>query len=175
MRRAVGAVLTVLIGGLLALPQAGVAKVRDGLEYGVKANYLVRFAAFVEWPSTAFASSTSPMVICVAGRDPFGRALDQAAEGQTAQNRPIVVRRLMPTPVEAAGCHILYAAPNVSPAYPAGASGQLLVSEAGGRGAIVFLIRGGRVRFAIDQAAARRSGLRMSSRLLHLAVSVRGP
>ncbi len=78
------------------------------LEYAVKANYLVRFTAFVEWPPRAFADPRAPVVICVAGRDPFGATLDRAARGQTAYGRPLTVRR--PATREAtAGCHVLYA------------------------------------------------------------------
>ena len=54
----------------LSLP-AFAAPVPASLEYSVKANYLVRFAAFVDWPAQAFADSRSPVVLCVAGRDPF--------------------------------------------------------------------------------------------------------
>jgi hypothetical protein len=143
------------------------------LEYGVKANYLVRFAAFVEWPPTAFVASTTPVTLCVAGRDPFGRALDQAAAGQTAHGRRILVLR-PDSPAAADGCHILYAGPAADPAYLTPRRSRLLVTEAGSPGMIAFVIRDRRVRFEIDQAAARQAGLVMSSRLLGLAVSVRG-
>lgn len=157
----------------LALPTMAFSQTAASLEYGVKANYLVRFAAFVEWPPSAFVSGAAPMALCVAGRDPFGRALDQAAAGQTAQGRRLVVQRVQ-TPAAAAGCHILYVAPDAAPAYFAVAPGRLLVTEHGGHGAIMFLVRDARVRFEIDQGAARRSGLAMNSRLLALAVTVRG-
>jgi hypothetical protein len=143
------------------------------LEYGVKANYLVRFAAFVEWPPTAFVASTTPVTLCVAGRDPFGRALDQAAAGQTAHGRRILVLR-PDSPTAADRCHILYAGRGADPAYLTPRRSRLLVTEAGSPGLIVFVIRDRRVRFEIDQAAARQAGLVMSSRLLGLAVSVRG-
>ena len=52
----------------------------------------------------------------------------------------------------------------------------LTVSDQGLRspGAVIrFVLRQGRVRFAIDELAARSSGLMISSKLLNLAASVR--
>ncbi len=166
--------LALILGGLLqTLAVPAFAQTSASLEYGVKANYLVRFAAFVEWPPSAFDSAASPLVLCVAGSDPFGRSLDEAARGQTAHNRRFVIRRPR-TPAASAGCHILYVAPGAEPGYLAPTAGRLLVTEAGTPGTIVFLIRERRVRFDIDHGAARRSGLAMSSRLLDLAITVRG-
>ena len=119
-RRASFRVLVALLWSL-PLPVVATPQPAQTLEYSVKANYLVRFAAFVDWPPRAFASSQSPVVICVAGRDPFSGA-------------------------------------NVS----------------SDRGMIHFAISDDRVRFHIDLQAASRSGLSISSRLLNLALSVRG-
>lgn len=157
----------------LALTGWAVEARAQNLEYAVKANYLVRFAVFVEWPATAFPDATAPLTICVAGRDPFGATLDQAAAAQTAQGRRIRLRRL-PGQAGGAGCHIVYlghgAAIDVAP-------GALVVTDAAvseRRGMIHFVLVSNRVRFHIDQTAARQAGLTMSSRLLNLAVSVRG-
>lgn len=150
----------------------------QSLEYSVKANYLIRFAAFVEWPSRAFASPQAPVVLCVVGRDPFEGALDRLARGQTAHGRPLAVRR--PATVDAtAGCHILYVGQGGSALIPAVAEPRavLLVTDAAvttERGMIHFAVSESRVRFHIDLQAASRSGLSISSRLLNLALSVRG-
>lgn len=160
-------------GCLMQVASEAAAQATTSLEYRVKANYLVRFAAFVGWPASAFASSSTPLTLCVAGRDPFGVALDQAAAGQTAHARPIVVRRPQ-TPSEAASCHLIYAAQGSGAGYRVPMQGRLLVTEAGDTGMIAFHLRDGRVRFDVDLVAARRSNLTLSSRLLDLAVSVRG-
>jgi hypothetical protein len=164
--------LVMLVTGMTTTAHA---QSQAGLEYAVKANYLVRFAAFVDWPVSAFSTGTSPVVVCVVGRDPFGPTLEQAVTGQVAHSRRIVVRRPQ-SASEAMACHILYAAPDAGAAYLTDAPGRLVVTEAsrGRAGAIAFVIRDGRVRFHIDQSAARRSGLTMSSRLLDLALTVRG-
>ncbi|HWQ88246.1 YfiR family protein [Brevundimonas sp.] len=162
--------------GLTLLAAAWPAAAQSRLEYSVKANYLVRFAAFVEWPPRVFSTPQAPVVICVVGRDPFGAALDTAARAQTAYGRPLAVRR----PANAAamaGCHIVYAGQGGgTAAAAAGQPGVLLVTDgaASDRGAVHFVLSEGRVRFHIDQQAAARNGLTISSRLLNLALSVRG-
>ncbi len=173
-----GRLIAVLLGaaGLVAGPAPTPAKAQNNLEYAVKANYLVRFAAFVDWPARAFAGPQAPVVICVAGRDPFGATLDRAAGGQTAHGRPLAVRR--PATREAtAGCHILYLGQGAVAPAPSDRAGLLLVTDGARpaeRGTVHFVLSDARVRFHIDQQAATRGGLTISSRLLNLALSVRG-
>jgi len=172
-------VLVALLQGLApaALAGSGAAQpAQTTLEYSVKANYLVRFAAFVEWPAPAFASARSPVVLCVAGRDPFNGALDRAARGQSAHGRALAVRR--PATAEAAaGCHILYVGRGGGGQVPGAQRAVLVVTDAAvssDRGMVHFVIDDDRVRFHIDLQAASRSRLSISSRLLNLALSVRG-
>lgn len=160
---------------ILAVPggAASEAAAQSNLEYSVKANYLVRFAAFVDWPASAFADAQAPVSICVVGRDPFGVVLDRAARDQTAHGRVLAVRR--PATAEAtAGCHILYVAQdNGTVARP----GMLIVTDAAfssRRGMIHFVVSDARVRFHIDLQAASHERLSISSRLLNLALTVRG-
>ncbi len=151
---------------------------QSALEVSVKASYLVRFAAFVEWPARAFATAQSPVTLCVAGRDPFGATLTRAAAGQTAYGRSLVVRRA-PTAAAAGGCHILYVARDGGDVRRGLGSrpGMLVVTDAAvapERGMIHFVLSDARVRFHIDQRAASASGLSVSSRLLNLALTVQG-
>lgn len=172
-RRILG--MGLFVWGALAA-QATAAPTQTDLEYSVKANYLVRFAAFVEWPPRAFSGPQAPVVICVAGRDPFGAALDRAARAQTAFGRALTVRR--PASADgAAGCHILYVGQGAGALIPQTArrTGLLVVTDsaiASERGMIHFVVADARVRFHIDQQAAAHGGLSISSRLLNLALSV---
>ena len=172
-------------GGLGALPAVlaltaalGPASAQTSLEIAVKATDLYKFAAFVDWPASAFAGPTEPAVLCVTGDDPFGPVLDQVVRGQRVGDRPIEVVRL--DRVErGAPCTILFAARSRRQP-PAEAldrvRGQpvLTVTDDAGdpnaRGMIDFVLRDGRVRFRIDPRAAERSGLSISSKLLSLAV-----
>lgn len=169
--------MMLLIAAVLAASLAGEPAAAQSLEYSVKANYLVRFAAFVDWPASVFATPRSPVIICVIGRDPFGASLDTAARGQTAHGRPLTVRR--PAGAALAGCHIVYVGEGGGTALTgaAGRPGLLVVTDTAvgtDRGAIHFVLSNKRVRFHIDQMAATRNGLTISSRLLNLALTVRG-
>jgi len=146
-------------------------------EYAVKANFLYKFAPFVQWPPSAFETSTAPVTICIAGQDPFGSALDAAVRRQKVNGHPIVVRRLAPAPLESV-CHILFAAgsENGREWLRSVAGRPVLTVTDGSRGVsggmIQFVTIGRRVRFTIDEAAAQQSGILISSKLLDLAVRV---
>ena len=79
-----------LCGVILSLLLTVCPAAAESLEYSVKANYLVRFAAFVNWPPEAFATPTSSLTICVIGVDPFGPSLTKAAAGQTINGRAAI-------------------------------------------------------------------------------------
>ena len=167
-----------LLMAVLLMAAPGVATAQS-LENSVKANYLARFAAFIQWPPGSGPTGNGPLVICVIGDDPLGRQLDQALEGQSVNGHRIAARRL--TRLEAgSGCHIAYLAgsssQSVAAALAAAGRGTLTVTdEARGsdRGAIHFTLFQTRVRFHVDTGQASRRGLTISSRLLSLALSVR--
>jgi hypothetical protein len=149
-------------------------------EYQIKAAFLLNFTKFIEWPAGEGASST--FSICVVGEDPFGPVLDQLVDGETVGGRKIAVRRIRAQgSADAAGsCEILYVAKqeqNIQSVLAGAGAGVLTVGEgdnfldAGGM--IAFVLENRRVRFNIDQGAARKAGLKLSSRLLAVARSVR--
>jgi hypothetical protein len=171
-----------LLGGLAAAAMllAGQPASAQPSETTVKAAFLPRFARYVTWPPPVRPGAAQPFQLCVVGVDPFGRALDQAAAGQTVDGRAVTVRRV-PSASGAAGCHVACVQ-----GASAQATGQLLaglsrlpvltVTDARSgaqRGMIHFSIVSGRVRFFIDDAVAADRGLAISSRLLALAVGVR--
>ncbi|GFZ97932.1 hypothetical protein GCM10019071_30300 [Sphingobium fuliginis] len=148
------------------------------LERAIQANFLFKFAPFVEWPPAAFSGTERNFVICVVGEDPFGTLLNEVVRGQKMVGRPVVVRRAGgeagPT-----GCHILFAGHSTDPGYApfATTEGQPVLTvadkSAGPSGAMIEFVRqSGRVRFQIDDGAARANGLKISSKLLGLAIAV---
>ena len=149
-------------------------------EYAVKAAYLSKFGAFVDWPPTAFNSPNSPMVICVAGEDPFGSLLDQTVGGQRIGARPVEVKRVDRVDRNQ-GCQILYLGgskrQSVADALKAVRGAPVLTVTDGRRneppGIIDFGLAGNHVRFSVDPDAAARSGLTISSKLLSVALAVR--
>ncbi len=173
-RLGVGALLA-LLAQVIALHSAAA---QTSLEIAVKATDLYKFAAFVDWPASAFSGPTGPAMLCITGEDPFGPILDQAVRDQRIGGRPIIVMRLDHVD-RGAPCNILFAGPSRRQS-PAEALREIrgqpvltVTDEAGdpnARGMIDFVLREGRVRFRIDPRMAERSGLLISSKLLSLAV-----
>jgi hypothetical protein len=146
------------------------------LEYAVKASYLYKFAPFVQWPPAAFESPGAPLTICIAGPDPFGPALEETVKGQRVNGHPIAVRHVE-TVHAGMPCQILFVAGDETEEdLRAIAHDPILTVTDRARGStggmIQFVMVGGRVRFAINQAAAQDSGIAISSKLLGLALSV---
>lgn len=170
-----------LLAAVLAVGAAGGREAgAQPLEAAVKAAFLPKFAPYVIWPAPAVPGPGAPFVICVVGRDPFGALLDDAAGDERPGGSPLMVRRLDRID-RASGCHIAYIGgsdgQSVTAAVKAlGGAPVLTVTDARTsreRGMVHFELKGGRVRFHIDAAAAERAGLGLSSKLLGLALTVR--
>ncbi len=147
------------------------------LEIAVKATDLYKFAAFVEWPSIDNAGG-EPLQLCVSGDDPFGAMLDQAVRGQKVGAHPIQLVHLDHVD-RGLACQILFLAPSrrqtVAEALDKVRGTPILTitdaaPDSASRGMIDFVLREGHVRFRIDDRAADRARLVVSSKLLSLAV-----
>jgi hypothetical protein len=144
------------------------------LEYQVKAAYLYNFVKFVQWPDTA---RPGPLIICIAGRNPFGTVLAETIRDEVVNGRTLASRTILePDPA----CQVLFVPDGAPPAYLRAARGTptLTVGESPDfleqGGIINFVKEGPNVRFAISTEAAAEAGLQVSSRLLRLAVNIRG-
>lgn len=166
-----------LCAGLPLLSQASSPTVG---EYQIKAAFLYNFAKFVDWPGDA-ADSSQPLVIAVFGADPFGSVLEETVQGRLVQGRRVMVRR--PTRAEdLLPCQVLFVGSSEKSRL-AGilraveGSGVLVVGEMEGflrlGGMIAFSVEDGKVRFEINEEAARRDGLKIGSKLLLLAKAPR--
>jgi hypothetical protein len=163
---------------VLAFPMQAVAQ--PASESAVKAAFLYKFAAFVEWPPAAFLRESS-LVIGVMGDDAVATELEQIVAGRTFEGRPIVVRRLRDGD-DASRLHVLLVGAGREQRLRevvASTPGPVLVvgeQDNGLRaGAVLnFLTDGGRVRFSASPAAADARGLRLSARLLAVAHAVDG-
>jgi hypothetical protein len=158
-----------------ALSLASPAPSPGALEYQLKAAFLLKFTLFVEWSE---ADSHAPFAVCIVGEDPFGSVLDQTVEGETINGRKIVIRRVRREGTS--GCGMLYISAqekNPSEILAGAGSGVLTIGEGDTfldqGGMIAFVIDNRRVRFDADPAAARKAGLKLSSRLLSVARIVR--
>ncbi len=159
------------------------AQAADGnaLELAVKATYLDKFEPFITWPSEAFAAPDSPFNLCIVGTDPFGALIDQAVSGQHFGDRSIAVLRL-PAATPENHCEIVY----IGTPDPHAIMQQFLalhglpvltvtdsVDEPAAKGMINFVVADNKVRFEIDNDAAGRAGIAISSKLLSLAIQAR--
>jgi hypothetical protein len=163
----------------LGVPLPSRAEVGQLSESQVKAAYLFNFAKFVEWPASAFPGAGAPLVIGFIGKGPYGEARDALA-GRMAKGRKVQVRQFTRVD-EVAGCQILFIAASergrlkeILRALPA--NGILTVSDIShfcrSGGMIALVSRGERVQFEVHIGNAERAGLKLSSQMLKLALSV---
>jgi hypothetical protein len=164
-------------GALVATPPT---PAQEPLESSVKAAYLYKFLGYVEWPETSFASSDDPQVIGVMGADAVLAELQQIVPGRRINGHALVAKDVLPgEPIE--GLHVLFigATANLSKVMRGLVGRPVLVvtdSPAGlAQGsALNFVLVDHRVRFEASPAAAERSGLKLSARLLAVAEHVSG-
>ncbi|ABF39940.1 hypothetical protein Acid345_0937 [Candidatus Koribacter versatilis Ellin345] len=169
-------VLLPLFHSLLAMaaPPAG-----PPTDLQVKAAYLYKFGAFVQWPASVAPSDD--FSICVLGRDGFGSVLDSTINGESIEGKKLVALRVNSVR-EAAQCRILY----ISNSEESRLRGILVelakapvltVSDiphfADRGGMIEFTLQSGRVRFDVNVTRAERAGLTLSSQLLKVAANVK--
>jgi len=73
----------------------------------IKAALIYKFVKFVEWPDARFERSSSPIVVGVVGKDPFGSILDKTFKGKKHGKRKFKIVRFA-TPERIKDCHILF-------------------------------------------------------------------
>ncbi len=166
-----------LLAFALGLLTAGMSHAQTddaGGEVRIKAEFLYKFTAYVDWPDGALGAIDAPFVIGVQGSEAMLGELSQTLQGRTVQARPVQVRRVRAADADPA-VHLLFLAQGEA---ASSRRGLLLVGE-GTSGeapprasAIQFMVIGGRVRFDVLLDSAERAGLRLSSRLLSVAHKV---
>ncbi|MCP5450994.1 MAG: YfiR family protein [Gammaproteobacteria bacterium] len=167
---------TMLLVGSLLSSDTGASRFD---EYAVKAAYLYNFAKFVEWPPEVFPATDSPLVICVAGENPFGTALE-ALHDKVVEGRPVEVRH-MPTATGLDRCNVVFIGQAEQGRFKSVLAELarlpiLTVSDIGGfaqAGGMIALFESDQhIRFNINITVARQANLKLSSQLLKLATIV---
>jgi hypothetical protein len=143
-------------------------------ESQIKAAFLYKFTAYVDWPDGAFATADAPLTIGVIGADALATELEQVVAGRKVNDRLVAVRRLKPDdPLK--GVQIVFIGQGTS-MHLRPSPGLLVVTEAEAaltQGSVInFVLVDRRVRFEIALDAAEKNGLRLSSRLLAVAEKV---
>jgi hypothetical protein len=148
-------------------------------EYAVKAAFLYNFARFTEWPSEVFPEKDSPIIVCVFGDDPFGETIDFLRE-KTIHGRPVLLKREKDLE-ELQTCHVLFVSSskrNQLDQILGRTEGWsvLTVSDmdnfAHKGGNVGFVNQNNKIRFEVDPESTKEAGLRLSSKLLSLALIV---
>jgi hypothetical protein len=146
-------------------------------EYQLKAAFLYNFGKFVEWPPEAFVTTNAPFTFGIMGENPFDDYLEQIVRNKNINGHPFEVKKFRNI-AEAKTCHILFVCSSerrrMSDILRATRGLSILtVSEldrfAQAGGMIQFVIEGNKVRFEINDQAAREANLRISSKLLSVA------
>lgn len=149
----------------------------------VKAACLLNIPKYVTWPEKTFASSNSPVVLCLLGQQSFRSELQRIAAIRTAAPRRVLLKDIDPDADSPAPCPIVFISNAEKRRFPEILSRfrnapVLTVGEAdnfiSAGGIINMMVRDKRVRLQVNLRAAEAAGLKISSKLLQVAEVVGG-
>ncbi|MBN2398545.1 MAG: YfiR family protein [Deltaproteobacteria bacterium] len=147
-------------------------------EYRVKAAFVLNFVRFTQWPDESFAGADAPCRLCVAGDRTLESAF-RALEGKKVGARLLHVRFVRKAD-DCEGCNAVFVGrdidrsslPNIfmavkdRPVLTIGETEEFIRRG----GMIRFFVQEGRLRFEIDPKKVWQQHIKLSSRLLNLAV-----
>jgi len=168
--------LNLIIGAATGAPGAAHGQDAAPSEYQMKAAFLYNFAKYVDWPVSVLPEH-APLVFGVYGDDPFDGALQTIIHDKVISGHGMIVRHITSLR-DVTNCHVLFISSSEKKHWPEimkalEGSSVLTVSEnwnqfiAGG-GMIYFFTEERRVCFDINDDAARKVNLNISSKLIQL-------
>ena len=149
-------------------------------EYKLKAAVLLNILKFVDWPTAAFLSQDTPLLIGVLGTDPFGPFMEEALGGRKIKGRSVQIKRSNEL-TDLKDCHVLFISDSKKRTLPTildEVHGKpiLLVSDMDQfvqDGGMVSIVReGDKIQFDVNQTAYKTSDFTISAQLLKLARNV---
>lgn len=183
-------IFVVLAPALLVLPIVPKARAdtAPNKEQQIKAAFIYNFIKFVDWPKEKMADSNEPITIGIIGKDPFGKAFEPIKKKQV-KGKKVVIKRFKgfeelkqsSEQIEAIRkCHLLFicsSKKNLKEVINSVKDHSVLtVADIKGflesGGIINFLIEDKKVRFEINNTAAKQAKLKIRSKLLRLAKRV---
>lgn len=147
-------------------------------EYILKAGFIERFTRFIEWPSDSLqADTTKPFIILVLGKNPFGDGLEKFLSKTRIKDRKVVIRYASKLDTDKY-YHMIFICDNMSREVnfilnythdkPLITIGE--TEGFGSKGVLInFFLENNKIRFEINQAAFRKTGLKISHMLLNSA------
>ena len=144
---------------------------QESIEYRVKAGFVLNFLKLTEFPH-----DRRPLTVCVDGEDTVLRSFERL-EDESVAGAPVKVLLLVSSAQDDL-CAAVFVAGN-RPVYSRRVAGRfrgkstLVIGETEGfardAGTINFYTQKNKFRFEVNLDAARRAGLKLSSKLLRLA------
>lgn len=173
-----GLILLILILSSHILPQS-----KSSEEYAVKANMTAKIPTQVTWPDELRGEiESTPFIIAVIGKNPFGSKLDLVSEKAKIKNRQVETRYISKLEeIAESGCNLLFITKTSKKKLAeivefTGTKPILMISDTKGYAEmgvhINILIKGGKLRFEVNRKAMRKSGLNVNYHLLKLAVRI---
>jgi len=166
--------------GMPSLSALQAGPVNSAPEVAIKAAVIANFPKFVEWPAAAFESKTAPFVVGILGDDQLAAAIGAVFKDKRLGDRPVTVTRASRIE-DLQACHMLYVGASEDrrleqllgqldrkPMLTIGDFGRF--TQRGGM--IGLVVQGDKVRFEINDRAARAAGVRLNANLLRLATAV---
>lgn len=168
--------VVLLVTGLFGM---GVCRAQSAgaAENAIKAAFLYKFSAYIQWPPGVFSGPDAPIVFGILDADEIAENLEQITGERTVNGHPIAVRKLRPGD-SISGVHVLFIGSS-----QAGVTENMLVESANrpvltvtdsnhwntSYSAINFVVVGDKVRFDVSLKSATRNDLKISTRLLSVA------
>jgi len=179
MNRPVSLIVGLLISAsfLFAAEPAGKTLAPQFNEYQAKAAYLLNFTQYIEWPPKSFKRSDSPIVIGILGQDRFGEDLRCLVADKFVESRRVVVRKVTNLD-HCKDSQILFISQSERSRIPEilrslKSAPVLTVGETDSfvqcGGIISFHLKDDSLSLDINQPAAGKVGLKISSKLLQVA------
>ena len=170
-------ILFLLLFFFLIIPFSPQASQGESLEYRLKAAFIYKIKDFIDWSLDSFVDKSPPLTISVIGRNRFFEGLNSLKE-EKLKNRKLILRSFQKIDEQTKSSRIIVI--GASQEYRLEkildflkSSHALIVGEKQGffqKGRIFNLIlEKGKIRFEIIHKKAKRSGLKVSSRVLRLA------
>ncbi len=186
LARLAGAIVCLAVLGAGLVLGTGTASAAEGapLDFQVKAAFLVNFPKYVDWPSSVFDQTNSPVTVAIFGDDNVAGEFDSMiGGGRIVGGHPVVLKRITKEDQIGPDCQILFVASSERQRIPAileriKGTGILTVGENDDfldRGGIINLVhRDRKIRLQVNLTAAAQAHLKISSRLLVAADEVKG-
>nr|WP_305906933.1 YfiR family protein [Methylomarinum sp. Ch1-1]MDP4519646.1 YfiR family protein [Methylomarinum sp. Ch1-1] len=160
---------------------AGGSLAVDTRELTIKAAYLFRLSLFVDWPADKLTPSGKDSVrFCIAGDRRIHEAIKNVLTDKSINRHQIRIDSVE-TQSDLTTCHLLFIAAKSTAEssmlkavanYPVLTIGES--AEFYRRGGMILLFnKDNRMRFAINQRAADRAGVKLGAQLLNLAEQYR--